>query len=208
METLIETVDYKDHSIEIHNDLNPESPREWDNLGTILYGHRRLIAGDYSFGERKDNLPFFSEPSDFQSWAETHNVIYLPVYMLDHGIIQISTTTTFKEYHMGMDSGQLGVIFVTREKVRKEYSWKKITQKRKEKIEEYLRNEISTYDKYLSGSCVGYTIKDSDGNDLDEGSCWGFYDQDECIKEAKSIVDYHTNKYPTLFDYMREQEVA
>ena len=39
---------------------------------------------------------------------------------------------------------------------------------------------------YLSGDVWGYVINDGGKN---EDSCWGFYGDDYCLSEAKSIVD-------------------
>lgn len=35
-----ESIDYKGMTIKVCYDENPESPREWDNLGTIYSNHR------------------------------------------------------------------------------------------------------------------------------------------------------------------------
>lgn len=33
-------------TLTLHHDETPESPREWDNLGTITCWHRRYTLGD------------------------------------------------------------------------------------------------------------------------------------------------------------------
>lgn len=85
------------------------------------------------------------------------------------------------------DSGQVGAIVVSKEKVRKEYGWKVVTKKRIEKIREYLINEVSTYDQYLRGDVYGYIVESANGENLD--SCWGFYGVENCLEAAKSTVD-------------------
>jgi len=98
----------------------PESPREWDNLGTFIMMH-----GQYSFSD----IPF--EEDDNDSWEDAFkhhlqtvedctikDVIYLPVYMYDHSGITINTVG----FSCGWDSGQIGYIYVTKDKIRKEYN--------------------------------------------------------------------------------------
>jgi hypothetical protein len=73
------------------------------------------------------------------------------------------------------DSGKVGVIFVSKEKVRKEYGWKVITAKRTEQILKYLQGEVETFDQYLRGDVYGFR-KIVDGEEIE--SCWGFYGND------------------------------
>lgn len=52
----IEVVESKNWKLEIHPDDSPESPREWDNLGTMVCWHSR-----YGLGDNHD----YKEPDDF-----------------------------------------------------------------------------------------------------------------------------------------------
>ena len=182
METVHEEM-YKGYSIKIYPDNDGESPREWDNLGTMVCFYRRYNLGD------KNN---FHSSSDVQSHIETSNAIALDVYMYDHSGITINTTG----FSCPWDSGQVGVIYVDLDKVRKEYGWKHITKERRKKIEQYLRNEVEVYDDYLTGNVYGYVIEDQQGGHVD--SCWGFYpDRGDnrgysyCLKEAQSSADWY-----------------
>ena len=40
----------------------------------------------------------------------------------------------------------------------------------------------------MNGETYGYLIYDQD--DVSIGSCWGFYDMDEMVAEAKSDIDF------------------
>jgi len=178
-----ETHDYKGLTIEIHNDHNPQNPRkEWDNLGTFAFFHRDftnesdLNPGDYnSFTEMQEYI------------EKTMKAICVPVYIYDHSGQTIATTP----FSCPLDSGQLGFAFITREKVREEYGWKRITQKRLEQIEGYLTGEVETYDQYIRGDVFGYVIKDGEGEELD--SHGEFYGDEYCLKEAKRSADYYAN---------------
>jgi len=166
-------MEYKNYNIRIEQDESPDSPRNWDNLGTMYFLHSRYSLGD------KHNF----SASEINQIGNDPDYIALPVYMYDHSGITISTSP----FSCPWDSGQLGIIAVSKEKVRKEYTWKVFNKNRIETIKNYLKSEVDTYDQYLRGEVFGFIIE-KDGENID--SCWGFYGHDYCEQEAKSIVDY------------------
>lgn len=145
--------------IVIVRDELAESPREWDNLGSMVCFHGRYKLGD------KHNE---STTSVLQKSKNDTDYISLPLYLYDHSGLSISTTP----FHCRWDSGQVGFILVTKEKVRQEYGWKLISKKRKEQILKYLDSEVETYNKYLRGDVIGFQVF-QDEELLD--SVYGFY---------------------------------
>jgi hypothetical protein len=146
-----------DETLTIKYDESPESPREWDNLGTCVF-----LGGYSNLGDKHD----IDNVKDANRIEKKH--ISLPVYMYSHSGETIATTP----FSCPWDSGKLGFIYITNEKVRNEYGWKRISAKRKEQILGYLKNEITTLDHYVRGDVYGF-----EHNKLDEelDSCWGFY---------------------------------
>jgi hypothetical protein len=63
-----------------------------------------------------------------------------------------------------------------------------------------LKGEVQTYDQYLTGDVYGYkvykvtTCDHGHEHEEDLDSCWGFYGEEECISEAKGIVEYYMEK--------------
>ena len=162
--------------LQIIHDVSPESPREWDNLGTMICNHSRYSLGDESFNSE-----------DYSSWNAVRSFripkpsIVLPLYLYDHGGITISTTP----FSCQWDSGQVGWIYVTDKKAREELGYERISRQRRETIARYLRGEVETYDQYLRGDIWGYQILEDD-EIID--SCYGFYGEDdarEAGQEAK-----------------------
>ena len=191
-----EETEYKGYIIKIEPDDDLPSPREDDNLGAMVCWHSRYDLGDKHDFCNTDVFMLGEEyledtPEDFELYTEHVPVIVLPLYLYDHGGITISTGREYP-FNDRWDAGQVGYIYVTLEKVRKEYGWKLITHARRKKIEEYLRNEVHAYAQYLTGDIYGYNILDKDSESLD--SCWGFYGEKECLEEAKSIVDHTIQK--------------
>lgn len=172
-------------TVKIIRDPSPENPREsWDNLGTMAAEHRRYALGDKR-GQAKLAALLGCEADDYRRICERlekrRDIIALPLYLYDHSGITISTTP----FSCPWDSGQVGFIFVTAEKVRAEYDWKVITKARRAKIEDYLRGEVETYDQYLVGDVFGFEVEDDEGEMTD--SCWGFYGRNP---ETNGILDH------------------
>lgn len=201
---IYETIDLKDgHKLEVIVDEHPDSPRTWDNLGTMICFHRRYILGDdHSYGNSADSVDeFLADIAGIENYldlpqndrgqgitdyllkkAEEKNFI-LPLYLYDHSGITMNTTG----FSCKWDSGQVGFIYVSYEKVRKEYNWKRLTKKCKEKIYSYLTGEVEVYDQYLTGDVYGFCVKDSEDNHVD--SCWGFYGSDWETNGMKDHID-------------------
>lgn len=158
-----------------------EGPREWDNLGTMACWHRRYTLGD------KDGSKGMT-PSEFQEFLREKKAIYLPLTLLDHSGLWMSTSK-FLEDPQGWDSGQVGWIYVLPEKVREEYKVTEITPEIREKVVAMLEQEVKVYSAWLEGDVTGFIVEDEEGEHLD--SCWGFIgDQDYCLAQGKESAEH------------------
>jgi hypothetical protein len=184
----MEKIEYKGYTIEIEQDTDTESPRTaWDNLGTIAAFHRRYDLGD------KHN---FDNPQEVMQYIKENDCIYLNVYMYEHSGIALSTSNAVYPFNCQFDSGQLGVIFIERDKLLKEFDAKKITKALEQKAIDILKSEINTYNQYLSGDVYFFNITKPNvckccnvDTPIDVDSCGDYYGYDECLNEAKHIVD-------------------
>jgi len=182
--------------IEIIQDDYTESPREWDNLGTMICFHSRYNLGD------KHDYQFY----DYDSWDEQrkdiekkeNSCVILPLYLYDHSGITISTIP----FGCNWDSFQVGWIVISKEKVRKEYNVKRINKELIEKVTNILEGEVKTYDQYLTGDVYGYRVSKVTECELghehkeEVDSCWGYYGVEECMTEGESVVNYYLTKVP------------
>lgn len=181
---VVETETIGKYKIEIIQDTDPEDPRGWDNLGTMVCFH-----GRYNLGDKHDY-----RSSHFHSYNELERQIerdekigvILPLYLYDHSGITMNTTG----FSCPWDSGRVGFIFVSKKKIREEFGVKYVTKKLVEKVEKQLVGEVETYDQYLRGDVYGFRITDTE-TDEEIDSCWGFYGSDYCMEEAKSIVQHY-----------------
>jgi len=163
-------------TLNVLQDFDPIDPREDENLGTMMCAHSRHKLGDEQI-----------ESGKYESWddAQEHivpkNATVLPLYLYDHSGITMNTTG----FSCQWDSGQVGFIYVSDELARTLLGWKSITKGRREKIKEYLRNEVESYDKYLRGDIWGWEIKDENDEVID--CCYG-YEEEESAREDGELT--------------------
>jgi len=177
MENPIRTEEYKDHTIKVYLDEYSESPREWDNLGTMVCFHRNYILGD---------IHDFSV-DELKKMVRRSDVISEALYLYDHSGITMSTTRDKWPFNCPWDSMQIGYIFVTKERVRKEFGRKRVTNKLIKKIHEILRSEVGIYDVYIRGDVIGYEIVNQEEEVID--SCWGYFNLEHLLEDARRVID-------------------
>lgn len=159
-------------TIEIVPDSDSETPRSWSNLGTMLYLRNR----SYTFGDRE------ATQEEMQAILADKDMIALPMYAYMHGSVVMNTVG----YSCPWDSAQVGIIFVSKEAIRKEWKVKRISAKLMETVLSNLRGEVNTYSQWLNGEVYGYRIKDESGEEIE--SCYGFYGVEEAEQEAIAAI--------------------
>ncbi|GFD70986.1 hypothetical protein KUL113_04060 [Tenacibaculum sp. KUL113] len=210
----------RDITIKIERDEDAESPREWDNVGKMVCWHRNYRLGDeqpsgshedYRIGMVEAVEPGFEDmlqrlehnwPStnwdaagtkEYQELVEAKIAarlekyyFMLPLYLYDHSGITMNTSG----FSCSWDSGQVGFIYVSKERAREQYGFKRLTKERVQKVYDYLDSEVKTYASYLEGNVYGYVIE---GGDIDD-SCWGYVGPDGegwALSEALAILATH-----------------
>ncbi len=225
-----ETAAYKqneEYAVKIVHDADTQSPREWDNLGTMVCFHNRYNLGDEHDYQDKDAFLFsmledtlgdtdlaeekyeelgkeidrsiHRHPNSYDhaldekvlEVIEQKNLV-LPVYMLDHSGIAISTSPFSNKW----DSGVAGWAYVSHEDIAKEYG--DVSTENIEKARAVIEGEIETYDQYLRGECYGFILYK---NNEEINSCWGFIGDFEEAK--KSIREYLPESAVQLVDEMQ-----
>ncbi len=187
-----ETIEYKGYTIKIVHDEETVNPRTdyGEPITTMAFFHGRYNLGD-------EGLPMRSD--DFNGWDEMEAhirkryrpVIIQPVYMYDHSGLTIRMGTGFVDIDAaGWDWGQIGFVFLTPKNACELLGVKRIrTAKQRQRLLEFVAQEIETYNDYLAGECYGYVIEK---DDVEVESCWGFLGRDTSylVTEAKAQVDY------------------
>lgn len=116
---------------------------------------------------------------DLMSLAERNHLI-MPLYLLDHSGITISTS----DFRDRWDSGQVGWTYASHAEVAKEYG--DASPENIERARRLLNSEVETYDCYIRGECYGFQLL-RDG--VEEDSCWGFLGSfDEAKKAIREYI--------------------
>ena len=157
----------------IKHDDCAESPRDWDNLGTLYAPHRTYRLSDKHANDIRDddgNIP--------------DCYLYLNVYMYEHGGIALNTSG----FSCPWDSGQLGIIYVKKSDVLHNWNRQRMSKKLEQQIYECLEAEVNTLSQYLNGEVFGYEYQEvtESGEVIQEDSCWGFFGSD---LETNGIAD-------------------
>jgi len=183
MSEAVEIITYKNYTIEIVPDENCDNPiQNWDMLGEYFCWHRRYNLG---------NSTRFTTPEEVVKHAKQTNSLLFPLYMYEHSGIVLSISNSHYPFNDRWDAGQLGYVMVDRDKALKEFGKNRLTEHLKKKIHQIIEGEVETYNQYLAGDVYGFVISQN-GEQID--SCWGFYGQEDCLTEAKVIVDYEVEK--------------
>lgn len=210
MTSTYDSIYYKEYKIKIVQDYDYLDPcQEWDMLGTQVHWHKRMNLG-HEFKATSHMSPtewlinqveHIRDMSDDEAEILRHNPIkamqefekynlVIPVFAYEHGGITIKASKTGIGWD-SWDSGQLGFIYVSYEKIKKEYKIKRLTKKALENATSCLLAEVEVYDDYLTGNVWGYQVV----NDKDEilDSCYGFYGDDgreEAENQGRQYIDW------------------
>jgi len=207
----LETTTFGNYTIKIeHDDIQQDSPRDWEPLSTMVCWHNNHNLGD-DHGYETNRVMFHmlsglyvnfntDELTDKQYEQCVHKAhklnVILPLYLYDHSGITMNTTG----YSCPYDSGQSGYIFVSYEDIRKEYNVKRVSAKLRERMVKYLTTDVKTYDQYLRGEIFYFNVEktDNDGETIDIDSCGGYYGYDDnyMISVIKDAISYDINATP------------
>lgn len=124
------------------------------------------------------------EVSTLRSLIDPDKLAILPLYLLDHSGLQMSTSSFCDPW----DSSQVGWIYLTKTTFLHESGYAKSDWP--QRAYEILEGEGKTYNQYLAGEVCGFQEfeLDEDGDWIETGnSCCGFYG---CDIEENGVVDY------------------
>lgn len=126
---------------------------------------------------------------------ETGEVVMLPISMYEHSGITLWLGSKWSHYDAQWDCSSIGFAYVEKSTAKNEgmlnpgeayhNDWK-------EWAYAMMKDEMKTYDQFVRGEVYGYMIEDEEGEEASNNllcGCWGFYDKDEMIMEAKSNID-------------------
>jgi len=185
----MEPIECKGYRIHLEQDEDAPNPCEdFDMLGTMVCWHRR-----YTLGHVQPKCGHY----EYAESIRCNGLVMLPLFLYDHSGITMRTTP----FDCPWDSGQVGFIYTTPEKIRECLQVKRLTKKVLAKVDEILVNEVKVYDQYLTGDVWYYWVEDAEGERIDELGCGGFYGSDYALEEARAAVDYYDAHEPKQLEF-------
>lgn len=183
-----------DEILEIFIDDLDFSPRENDNLGIMVCAkHSHYSLGDVQVDNFEDYLESMDlTPKDIP--------VMLELWLYDHSGLSMSCSNFDGYDPQRFDSGQIGVIYAEKSRIKEYLQVKRITKKTLKRVENILKAEIWEYDQYLRGNVYYYVHSkvvtcdqghehkeaiDSCGGfigDIDENGIWDDFKKDEWIE--------------------------
>lgn len=183
-----------------------ESPRDWDNMGTMICSHGNYHLGDkqvegnlaqlltvasalgildYIIGIDEDYQ--YDEQKMEEFIRAKKEAVAIKLYIHDHSTVSMH----MHQPSCRWDSSHVGWIYVSEYDIIKEYG--DCSPESVEKARKVLEGEVETYSLYLQGEVYDYEIIEQETCDLGHvhekvvDSCGGFYGSD--IK-TNGIMDY------------------
>lgn len=163
-----------------------ESPREWDNVATIVSKGGNWDISDKGWRMNAEEFTEFLhkkldkkcpeikglEDIDYivNCKSAKNYIVCKPVYMYEHS----GQTISLSPFGCRWDSGCCGYIFVFKDKILKEFpdtnddNWR-------DKAEAIIKSEIDIYDDYIRGDVYGYCLEEAhtvEHKDLVTGAIW------------------------------------
>ncbi len=157
-------------------------------IGTRRYiSHNAYIIRQYAEGRRRTEA--MRDPDDFAEWGrrQGRDIIYaLPVYAYIHGGIVLSNGP----FSCQWDSSFIGFMYVTRQIIEDTRGWKRLSDKRRKRLDESAANILTSYNAYAAGDVWRFKILDADGEEVEQMG--GFIgDEKGALAEATSLVEYY-----------------
>ena len=189
--------------VKIDDDEWFESPREWENLGTLYTWEDYFSPDKHNFSDGLEflgsiigeeliekihdkydnNSDFFN---DITKRMDKLGYILYPVSKYDHGLVEY-----FIGVSSGWDTGTVGVIFAEKKKIYEWFNVKKVTQKVRENVIQNFESELEVYTDYANGDGMDYVeIEKISGEHIE--ICGNFYKYEhetieQCYKMASQL---------------------
>ena len=193
-ESVVEKIIKGETRMKISRDDDPESETPFSLMMSYInpfHGEYEICAAEtaeelFSQFNKEAILEELTTSELHQILLESNDVVMLPLRLYDHSGISMSTSHSYP-YNDLWDSGQVGWIYLTKDRFLKETSYKE--SQWPEKAEEMLVGEVKTYDQYLRGEVFGFQVfvlNDETGEWEETDGSWGYYGDD---LEQNGILD-------------------
>jgi hypothetical protein len=186
-----ETIEYRGHVIELHTDLEPSPPSDWDNVGTLVafsnLSRRYTFAEEEADGTAEDAVDR-GGPRLLTRYLRLCRDEFAVPFQFHDG------PYAGRVYDLDPDEpegvGVSGYIYTTHKRLT-ELCGDDPKYHTREWAEEALKGDLKNWDAYAEGRVAGYVVS----GPVCDDSLWGYYPDEEgdgyeeLRREAKAAVD-------------------
>ena len=183
--------------VRLEQDQDAESPRSYDNLGTMVLAHRR-----YSLPREGDLTSEIDDAFERGGYrlasryltATKQALVVLPVYGYDHGQLVLQAGDPQGQFSDPWDSGLAGLIYITPEAVKE--NWTETPDA--DHLTAALKAEVEEYNSWATGDVYGYIVEklvpECDHCGCEErweetdDSCWGLIGYEYAQEAAREAL--------------------
>ena len=182
----VKTFKHKGLEIEIFQDKDAQSPKEWDNESFLVGYHRDFyVENSRITKETAIDIADNENTDEVKAIKKEYHIFGLEAYI--HGGVSLALSYEGNFCDRRWDVSQLGLVLVSKKETRLKAKAKKMAD-----------GLIAEWNDYLSGNVYGYMV---DGG----GGCWGFYGdiktsgilenaKDEAEMLAKEMIGKHLKR--------------
>jgi hypothetical protein len=184
-----EKIEYKGYTIEIEQDQDAESPREWSNAAVLVLSHRRY---DLPHEADINNDAVHSIEEFITHVVDKHDArFFFPVWGYDHSQLVFKAGERTYPFNDPWDSGFAGLAFITNATIAEHFPTGFEPSDQYPTLDAWAKavvdGEIETYNQWATGDVWVFTIYNAQGAVVD--SCGGLFGFDYALEEAKAAVD-------------------
>lgn len=188
--------------LKIKYDDVADSPRNWDNLGTICVSRGcNYVSNEATALSDSDVLEWCNAEEDRKA-LERRGYLVLPLSVYDHSGVSFYIGGRCDPW----DSSQIGWYIASKDDIYKAYNVKRITKKILEKAKHLMESEIQTFNAYANGQVFEFTLYH---NDEEVDSLGGFYeDDDKYLGFIEDIYEYLPKEFTDSFTVEQTKQMA
>lgn len=211
MGTTIEEFEQDGWRATVAYDMEPASPADWTRVGTLAYSTRNANYGDmpsdpYGVGPFMTDCPkcdgdgeWYIEDEDGARTDETATCPHCKgeCYVTDGAALAAHTEGAIVTLPVRAVDGQMGTELSIADDWEHANGWIYATptsvaetlgaDATPEQIAEALKGELEAWEQWAQGDVYGYIVTAPVSHDVAD-SCWGFYDLDDAIVEARASM--------------------
>lgn len=169
-----------------------ENPREVSEYYSHFYtfergryspdSHRYASAEEWA----DDNgFDMGNSPEDLINSMAKRGYVALPVWRYEHSAVSYAAEDS-NPYHCPWDSGMVGIIYASREEIRKALNVKKVTASIITTVKNTFIAEVDEYSHYANGDVYEYDVYDDKGQFTE--SIGNFYTDDYPAEDVCSLI--------------------